>query len=106
MDNHQLWHRPVKEWEDNELSSLLARVAERPAWMARAHCRTYDGHRVGEFFPPKGDSRSITKPCDPCTVKAECLEYAIANNERDGLWGGTSGRERQKLIRIRRKAAA
>ena len=32
-----------------------------------------------------------------CDVRAECLEYALANDERFGIWGGLSERERRKL---------
>jgi WhiB family redox-sensing transcriptional regulator len=30
-------------------------------------------------------------------VKAQCLEYALKNDERFGIWGGLSERERRKL---------
>jgi WhiB family redox-sensing transcriptional regulator len=32
-------------------------------------------------------------------VKAQCLEYALANDERFGIWGGLSERERRRLRR-------
>jgi len=32
-------------------------------------------------------------------VKAECLSYALANDERFGIWGGLSERERRRLKR-------
>jgi WhiB family redox-sensing transcriptional regulator len=32
-----------------------------------------------------------------CEVRAECLEYALAHDERFGIWGGLSERERRKL---------
>jgi WhiB family redox-sensing transcriptional regulator len=44
--------------------------------------------------------------CDRCPVTAECLEYALANNEVHGCWGGTSERERRKLLRERKGRAA
>jgi WhiB family redox-sensing transcriptional regulator len=30
-------------------------------------------------------------------ARSECLEYALANDERFGIWGGLSERERRKL---------
>lgn len=39
------------------------------------------------------------KLCAPCPVKSLCLEYALANNEAHGLWGGLTYRERLKLKR-------
>ena len=50
------------------------------------------------FFPEKGGStREAKKVCTGCEVRAECLEYALANDERFGIWGGLSERERRKL---------
>ena len=50
------------------------------------------------FFPVKGGStREAKKVCANCTVRAECLSYALENDERFGIWGGLSERERRKL---------
>jgi WhiB family transcriptional regulator, redox-sensing transcriptional regulator len=50
------------------------------------------------FFPEKGGStREAKKVCLSCDVRAECLEYALAHDERFGIWGGLSERERRKL---------
>ncbi len=55
----------------------------------------------GGFFPEKGGStREAKKVCTSCEVRAECLDYALANDERFGIWGGgLSERERRKLKR-------
>jgi WhiB family redox-sensing transcriptional regulator len=42
--------------------------------------------------------------CVGCDVRAECLEYAMANDERFGIWGGLSERERRRLRQTRRTA--
>jgi WhiB family redox-sensing transcriptional regulator len=34
-----------------------------------------------------------------------CLEYALANRERDGVWGGCTERDRRRIVRQRRKSA-
>ena len=50
------------------------------------------------FFPEKGGStRDAKRICAGCDVKQQCLEYALANDERFGIWGGLSERERRKL---------
>ena len=50
------------------------------------------------FFPEKGGStREAKRVCVGCEVRVECLEYALANDERFGIWGGLSERERRKL---------
>ena len=50
------------------------------------------------FFPDKGGSTCDAKRvCQACPVRSECLEYAFAHDERWGIWGGLSVRERRKL---------
>ncbi|UYN82552.1 MAG: WhiB family transcriptional regulator [Microcella sp.] len=67
------------------------------AWQADALCAQTDPEA---FFPEKGGStRDAKKICTSCEVKTECLEYALQNDERFGIWGGLSERERRKLRR-------
>jgi len=64
-------------------------------WQADALCAQTDPEA---FFPEKGGStRDAKRICSGCEVKAQCLEYALANDERFGIWGGLSERERRKL---------
>jgi WhiB family redox-sensing transcriptional regulator len=64
-------------------------------WQERALCAQTDPEA---FFPEKGGStREAKKVCLTCDVRAECLDYALANDERFGIWGGLSERERRKL---------
>ncbi|WP_350347299.1 WhiB family transcriptional regulator [Agromyces sp. G08B096] len=65
------------------------------AWQSDALCAQTDPEA---FFPEKGGStRDAKKICTGCEVRAQCLEYALANDERFGIWGGLSERERRKL---------
>ena len=67
------------------------------AWQERALCAQTDPEA---FFPEKGGStRKAKRVCATCEVREECLEYALANDERFGIWGGLSERERRKLKR-------
>ena len=43
--------------------------------------------------------REAKRVCRSCDVRAECLEYALENDERFGIWGGMSERERRRLKR-------
>ena len=71
--------------------------AEGQSWQERALCAETDPEA---FFPEKGGStREAKKICTGCEVKAQCLEYALANDERFGIWGGLSERERRRLRR-------
>lgn len=66
-------------------------------WQERALCAQTDPEA---FFPEKGGStREAKRVCTSCDVRAECLEYALAHDERFGIWGGLSERERRKLKR-------
>ena len=66
-------------------------------WQERALCAQTDPEA---FFPEKGGStREAKKVCQTCDVRSECLEYALAHDERFGIWGGLSERERRKLKR-------
>src|SRR5699024_423264 len=68
---------------------------EQESWQERALCPQTDPEA---FFPEKGGStREAKKICTGCEVKAECLEYALANDERFGIWGGLSERERRRI---------
>ncbi|MFG6402024.1 MULTISPECIES: WhiB family transcriptional regulator [unclassified Microbacterium] len=67
------------------------------AWQTDALCSQTDPEA---FFPEKGGStRDAKRVCTSCDVKSECLEYALQNDERFGIWGGLSERERRKLKR-------
>ncbi len=69
------------------------------SWQADALCAQTDPEA---FFPEKGGStRDAKRICTGCDVKAECLEYALQNDERFGIWGGLSERERRRLRRSR-----
>jgi WhiB family redox-sensing transcriptional regulator len=69
------------------------------AWQTDALCAQTDPEA---FFPEKGGStRDAKRICTGCSVRAQCLEYALENDERFGIWGGLSERERRKLRRGR-----
>jgi WhiB family redox-sensing transcriptional regulator len=67
------------------------------SWQSDALCAQTDPEA---FFPEKGGStRDAKRICTSCDVRAQCLEYALQNDERFGIWGGLSERERRKLKR-------
>ena len=70
------------------------------SWQERSLCAQTDPEA---FFPEKGGStREAKKVCVGCEVRSECLEYALANDERFGIWGGLSERERRRVKLSRR----
>lgn len=88
----------VVEWgerPDEDVLVDLFDLAEEQEWQERALCAQTDPEA---FFPEKGGStREAKRICQGCEVRAECLEYALAHDERFGIWGGLSERERRKL---------
>jgi len=80
---------------DVEVFPLVDAIAEELSWQERALCAQTDPE---SFFPEKGGStREAKKVCLGCDVRADCLEYALFNDERFGIWGGLSERERRRL---------
>ncbi|ABM12557.1 transcription factor WhiB [Mycolicibacterium vanbaalenii PYR-1] len=72
-------------------------IPDEDQWQERALCAQTDPEA---FFPEKGGStREAKRICLGCEVKDACLEYALANDERFGIWGGLSERERRRLKR-------
>ena len=72
-------------------------LPEEQSWQERALCAQTDPEA---FFPEKGGStREAKRICTGCEVRGECLEYALEHDERFGIWGGLSERERRRLKR-------
>ncbi len=87
-------------WDDPVPPGLALEI---PAWTEKARCTEVGGD---EFYPEKGQSSVPAKQvCMGCEVRMQCLEWALDNGERFGVWGGKSERERRKIARDRRTAA-
>ena len=74
-------------------------------WRDAALCAQVDPER---WFPEKGGStRAAKQICSRCPVSAECLEFALEDEDafRHGVWGATTERERRLLRRDRLAAA-
>jgi len=72
---------------------------EAQEWMERALCAQTDP----EAFFPEGRGhiapRVARRVCAACPVEAECLDYALVNDERFGIWGNTTPKQRQAIRR-------
>ena|SRR6266568_1676610 len=68
---------------------------EAPEWTLAAACQFTDPEL---FFPEKGGSTREAKQVRAgCPVTAECLAFALEHQERFGIYGGLSERERRRL---------
>lgn len=90
--------------DENEVIPVREPAPESPGlrdllkpqpWMDDALCAEVDPEL---WFPEKGGAVEPARAiCQRCTVAAECLDYALTNNERFGMWGGVSERTRRTL---------
>ena len=56
------------------------------------------------WYPSRGNDWRIAKDiCDVCPVKKECLQFALDTDEGEGIWGGTSERQRRRMRSERKK---
>ena len=75
------------------------------SWRRKGACQGLD---PAVFFPDDGDEETAAVAiavCDTCDVRIACLEHALASREKEGVWGGTTERERRRIIRQRRRSA-
>ena len=69
-------------------------------WMAEGKCREVP---PATFFPSDGVGVEVAKRiCEGCPAKEPCLEYALAYRIDHGVWGGTSERQRRRILKKRR----
>jgi WhiB family redox-sensing transcriptional regulator len=71
-------------------------------WRERAACQDLEP----EFFFPVGTTgaaldqiEQAKSVCSGCSVREQCLEWALATGQDAGVWGGLSEDERRALRR-------
>jgi WhiB family redox-sensing transcriptional regulator len=89
----------VPRWEAIRMHGDSDSYSQERGWQDQANCLGVDPDL---FFPERGAStREAKEVCKGCVVREDCLEYALANGEKFGIWGGLSERERRRLRRQR-----
>jgi WhiB family transcriptional regulator, redox-sensing transcriptional regulator len=72
-------------------------TSDDASWLALRKCRDMP---VKTFFPSDAAGVELARRiCVGCPVRERCLEYALANRIDQGVWGGTSERQRRRLQR-------
>jgi WhiB family transcriptional regulator, redox-sensing transcriptional regulator len=94
------------------MSTVLERSRTKPAsgpsaqkWRSIGLCR---GSETMVFYPPSDDDSLAEEAktiCSMCAVRKPCLEFALTNREKHGVWGGLTERERRRVLRQRRRSA-
>ncbi len=74
-------------------------------WRKHAACRGLDAEIFYPGTDDEADAAEAKAICALCPVRQACLEHALASREREGVWGGTTERERRRIVRQRRKSA-
>ena len=89
--------RPPVNLGVGDLKSIEELALEPEKWEDKALCSQTDPEA---FFPEKGGStREAKRICLGCEVVNQCLNYALDHDERFGIWGGKSERERRQMKR-------
>lgn len=87
---------------------VIASTGDRMEWMKKGKCKETDLTTIDDIEDDK--TRKATAEyyknelCFKCPVRIECLTYIVVREYRDrvtpsGLWGGTYGIERSRLVR-------
>lgn len=98
-----------KQATEQSEPTLERPLSEDYSWQARGACRGADPEL---FFPPTEEEAAVAKGyCATCPVRVACLAFSIERNERFGVWGGLTEKERARLTpaareQIIRQAAA
>ena len=86
--------------DDRDMLETLMRPGDapapfaRPGWYLQAACR---GHDTNLFFPAPGDPAHAAKAlCGGCPVQVLCRAVAESDRSLQGIWGGTSARDRRR----------
>lgn len=96
-DSNEVIARPQLSLVPDRADNGVPADDDDDQWQERGLCAQTDPEA---FFPEKGGStREAKRICQGCEVRDRCLEYALANDERFGIWGGLSERERRRLKR-------
>jgi len=83
---------------------ILTSADRAGAWRSRALCAGHPerANWFGDF--PEQTDRAVAVCC-ACPVREPCLEFALDTQEALGVWGGTTPKERRRLLKLRARAA-
>ena len=100
-----VWSRAAKAEIVPPIQPVKDPPTMNPTWRTRAACTGIDSDL---FYPTSEDEAEADEAkaiCAVCPVSTACLEHALAFREKEGIWGGTTERERRRIHRQRRKTA-
>lgn len=85
--------------QHSETPPLWSAAVNDLPWLRYAACRDVD---TSVFFPGVGQNAVHAKAiCGQCPCRRACLDYALANGDKFGVFGGLSETERRRLRKVR-----
>jgi WhiB family redox-sensing transcriptional regulator len=91
----------MNEQNPNLIELPMLRNWGNGEWRKHSACA---GVNPDTFFPTKDNHSACSYQiatsrltCATCTVRRDCLMFALENGEHQGIWGGVVPRERRKL---------
>ena len=80
-----------------DVDVLPADPSPPDVWQERSACFGID---PDVFFPiSEEEAGPALAFCSACTIRSECLSWALKNGERYGVWGGLTEQQRRRLTR-------
>jgi WhiB family transcriptional regulator, redox-sensing transcriptional regulator len=77
------------------------RRRSRHAWQEEAACQDRPERFADADFYPENrrspEAKLAKQLCSVCPIRLRCLDWALDNNERFGIWGGVDPKERAWL---------
>lgn len=85
--------------QEVQMLMSLAELWQQPRWIEEGRCR---GVETSYWFADDEDVSDSTRRfaveyCETCPVRLQCLSFAVLNNEKHGVWGGSTRRHRRRL---------
>ena len=99
-------HDPLHGLNPDQIAELKALGEARDALDARSTERLFTSQAactptaigIDLWFPTdRSYAKGGKQVCEVCPVQRPCLLYALATDQRHGLWGGATAEERIKL---------
>jgi WhiB family redox-sensing transcriptional regulator len=83
--------------EEYEINSQNASL-NNTSWMIEAAC--VDFPEIDFYSSDYQEQKLAKEICDGCPVRQKCLQYALDNKEKDGIWGGANSQELRQVQSI------
>jgi WhiB family transcriptional regulator, redox-sensing transcriptional regulator len=87
----------------------MSAIGNATNWRSAGACLSADPDLffpISSTGPAERQIARAKKICAGCSVRRECLEFALSHNQIYGIWGGTTAEDRQRERRRKRRAAA